>query len=95
MTIDSTHIEKISHLARLQINHDDIPAYVKNLNDILQLVDEMSRVNTDGIQPMAHPLDAHQRLRKDEVTETDQHVRFQSIAPATEAGLYLVPQVIE
>ncbi|MCK4710630.1 MAG: Asp-tRNA(Asn)/Glu-tRNA(Gln) amidotransferase subunit GatC, partial [Gammaproteobacteria bacterium] len=65
------------------------------LSSILDLVDQMSAVNTDDVEPMAHPMDASQRLRADIVTETNQREKFQSVAPKTEDGLYLVPQVIE
>jgi len=61
----------------------------------LDFVAQMSAVDTAGVSPMAHPMDAAQRLRPDTVTETDQRERFQSIAPQVEAGLYLVPKVIE
>ena len=65
------------------------------LNGILALVDEMQAVDTNGIEPMAHPQDARQRLREDVVTDRDQRALYQSVAPATEDGLYLVPKVIE
>ena len=61
----------------------------------MQFVEQMNTVDTSGVVPMAHPLDAHQRLRPDEVTETDQRELFQAGAPLVEAGLYLVPKVIE
>ena len=72
-----------------------IPGYARNLSDILALVEQLNAVDTAGVEPMAHPLDATQRLRPDEVTETDEREAFQAIAPQTEAGLYLVPKVIE
>lgn len=95
MSLDKSDVEKIAHLARLAIDETTIPDYAHDLNNILNLVEQMSAVNTDSVTPMAHPLDAHQRLREDVVTETDQRELFQSIAPKTEAGVYLVPQVIE
>jgi aspartyl-tRNA(Asn)/glutamyl-tRNA(Gln) amidotransferase subunit C len=88
-------IEKIAHLARLQIEAADIPGYARNLSEILALVEQMNSVDTQGVQPMAHPQDVHQRLRPDEVTEVDQRESFQRHAPLTETGLYLVPRVIE
>jgi aspartyl-tRNA(Asn)/glutamyl-tRNA(Gln) amidotransferase subunit C len=88
-------IRKIAHLARLQIDEQDIPLYARNLSEILALVEQMNSADTSGVQPMAHPQDISQRLRPDEVTETDQRERFQRIAPQTEGGLYLVPKVIE
>ncbi len=95
MTLERADIEKIAHLARLQIDAEDIPLYARNLSGILELVEQMNRVDTTGVEPMAHPLEMAQRLRRDEVTETNQRARFQRIAPQVEAGLYLVPKVIE
>lgn len=95
MSLDKSDVEKIAHLARLAIDESSIPAYARDLNNILNLVEQMSAVDTETVSPMAHPLDAHQRLRKDVISETDQRELFQSIAPKTDAGVYLVPQVIE
>ena len=95
MSLDKSDVEKIAHLARLAIEDQDIPDYARDLNNILNLVEQMNAVDATDILPMAHPLDAHQRLRPDAVTEVDQRELFQSIAPKTEAGVYLVPQVIE
>ncbi len=95
MTLDATEIRKIAHLARLGINADDIPEYSRNLSDILAFVEQLNAVDTSGVEPLAHPLEATQRLRADTVTETDNRENFQQVAPETESGLYLVPQVIE
>lgn len=95
MSLDKTDVEKIAHLARLGINEEDIPGYASNLSNILDLVEQMNAVNTDDVTPMAHPLDAHQRLREDEVKEENQRDHFQQISPAVEKGLFLVPKVIE
>lgn len=95
MALDKSDVEKIAHLARLAISEEDIPAYAHNLSNILTLVEQMSSVDTSGVTPMAHPLDMAQRLREDAVTETNQRDHFQAIAPSVEAGLYLVPKVIE
>jgi len=95
MSLDKNDVEKIAHLARLAIVDDDIPGYAKSLSNILELVEQMDAVDTENVSPMAHPHDAHQRLREDAVTETDQRDHFQSIAPEVEDHLYLVPQVIE
>ena len=85
----------IARLARIQIDPQDIEGYARDLSGILDLVDQLNSADTQGIEPMAHPLDRSQRLRADEVTEEDQRERFQSQAPQVEAGLYLVPKVIE
>ncbi len=95
MSLEKTDIEKIAHLARLEIDPDDVSRYARDLSVILELVEQMNRVDTGGVQPMAHPLQMAQRLRADEVTETNQRDKFQQIAPQVEAGLYLVPKVIE
>jgi aspartyl-tRNA(Asn)/glutamyl-tRNA(Gln) amidotransferase subunit C len=95
MSLDKTQVEKIAHLARLQIDPADIPKYATNLSNILDLVAQMDAVDTEGVTPMAHPTEAVQRLRDDQVTETDQRDHFQAIAPQVENGLYLVPKVIE
>jgi aspartyl-tRNA(Asn)/glutamyl-tRNA(Gln) amidotransferase subunit C len=95
MSVDQSDITKVALLARLKIDEADVPQYVDNLSNILGLVEQMSEVNTDDVVPMAHPLDAAQRLRADEVTETNQRDKFQALAPQVESGLYLVPKVIE
>ena len=95
MSLDAAEIKKIAHLARLGINAEDIPEYSRNLSDILAFVEQLNAVDTTGVEPLAHPLEATQRLRADEVTETNNRDSFQQVAPETESGLYLVPQVIE
>ena len=95
MALSSEAVENIAKLARLDLAKNDLPQYADTLNNILHLVDQMSAVNTDNIEAMAHPLDISQRLREDRITEHDQHQLFQSIAPDTEDQLYLVPKVIE
>ncbi len=95
MALEPSEVEKIAHLARLAIDPDDVPEYARNLSDILAFVEQLNSVDTSDVVPMAHPLDARQRLRPDVVTETDQREHFQAHAPAVEAGLYLVPKVIE
>ena len=95
MSLDAAEIKKIAHLARLGINAEDIPEYSRNLSDILAFVEQLNAVDTTGVEPLAHPLEATQRLRADEVTETNNRDSFQQVAPETEAGMYLVPQVIE
>jgi aspartyl-tRNA(Asn)/glutamyl-tRNA(Gln) amidotransferase subunit C len=95
MSLDKQDIEKIAHLARLGIDEKDVPEYARNLTNILDLVEQMNATDTEGVTPMAHPLDAHQRLRVDEVTEKNQREHFQENAPDVESGLFLVPQVIE
>ena len=95
MSLDADDVKKIALLARLKIDEADVPGYVSNLSNIIDLVEQMNAVDTTGVVPMSHPMDAVQRLREDEVTETNKREVFQAIAPNTEDGLYLVPQVIE
>ncbi|PXX89802.1 Asp-tRNA(Asn)/Glu-tRNA(Gln) amidotransferase GatCAB subunit C [Marinobacter vulgaris] len=95
MTISREDIEKVAVLARIRVDEAQVSALEKDLGNILDLVDQLSAADTDAVEPMAHPLNAVQRLRPDEVTETNQREAFQAIAPATENGLYLVPRVIE
>ena len=95
MALNRSDVEKIAHLARLGLNDADIPRTTEALNSILGLIDQMQAVDTTGIEPLAHPLEASQRLRADVVTESNHREAYQSIAPAVENGLYLVPKVIE
>jgi aspartyl-tRNA(Asn)/glutamyl-tRNA(Gln) amidotransferase subunit C len=93
--LDPSEVENIAHLARLSIEAADVEPYARNLSAILAFVEQLNRVDTSDVLPMAHPLDTPQRLRADEVTETNQRDEFQAHAPQVEAGLYLVPKVIE
>lgn len=88
-------VQKIASLARLGIPSDELADYTNHLSKILEWVAEFDAVDTDDVTPMAHPLELHQRLRADKVTESDQRTLFQENAPHVEAGLYLVPKVIE
>src|SRR3954463_491857 len=95
MAVDRSDIAKLANLARIAISDDAADEVAASISNILARVNKLKAVNTDGVLPMAHPLDAVQRLRADVVTEPNQRELFQSIAPATQDGLYLVPQVIE
>ncbi len=95
MSISKEEVLKVAHLGRLEITEDKVDEYTQNLSNILDFVAQMDSVDTDGIEPMSHPLDAVQRLRVDVVSESNQRELFQSIAPAAQEGLYLVPKVIE
>ncbi len=95
MSLQREDVEKIAHLARIELSEADIPRYTDNLSSIFEFIEQLNSVDTKGIVPMAHPLDAVARLRPDMVSETDQRVHFQQNAPLVEAGLYLVPKVIE
>jgi aspartyl-tRNA(Asn)/glutamyl-tRNA(Gln) amidotransferase subunit C len=96
MNLTRQDVEKIAHLARLAITEQEMPVYVKSLSSIVNFVDELSRAETGAVLPMAHPLDGqHQRLRADAVSESDNREKYQANAPAVQAGLYIVPRVIE
>ncbi|KAA8979761.1 MULTISPECIES: Asp-tRNA(Asn)/Glu-tRNA(Gln) amidotransferase subunit GatC [Gammaproteobacteria] len=95
MSISRDKIEQVAWLARIRLEDSEKEALEGKLSDILGMVDQLQASDTDGITPMAHPLDATQRLRPDEVTETNKRERFQAVAPETQDGLYLVPRVVE
>ena len=95
MSLDITDVKRVAHLARIEISDLDAESYLAKLSGILGLIEQMQAVDTTGITPMSHSQDLIQRLREDVVTETNQRELFQSIAPAVENGLYLVPKVIE
>ncbi len=95
MSISEQDMARVAELARIRLDDATVADVTRRIRDILAMIDQMQAVDTDHVLPMANPLDATQRLRDDEVTETDQRERFLAIAPATEEGLYLVPRVIE
>ena len=95
MALSSEEIRRIAHLARIAVTEQEAAEIGQKLTGIFKLIEEMQAVDTTGVEPMSHALDVVQRLREDEVSETDQHQRFQAVAPQVEAGLYLVPKVIE
>lgn len=95
MSLTVEEVKKIAHLARLNVTETELPKYAEKLSSIFDLIAQMDQADTNGITPMAHPLNTSQRLRKDAVTETDQRELLQTNAPAVDTGLYLVPQVIE
>ena len=95
MSLEKSDIDKIARLARLSISEADTPNYIHDVSNILDLVEKMNSIDTDNIEPLAHPLEITARLREDKVTETDQRAHFQRIAPAVDNGHYLVPKVID
>ena len=95
MSLTANDVKKIAHLARLGIDESQIEHYAQDLSKVLDLMTQMSQADTQDVKPMAHPMDQTQRLRPDIVSETNLRENFQAIAPQTEAGLYLVPKVIE
>jgi len=95
MKLSRHEVEAIAHLARLEISAEEVPVYVDNLSRIIDFVQQLERADTEGVTPMAHPLNMTQPLRDDVVTEPDQRALYQQNAQAVESGLYLVPRVIE
>ena len=95
MSLTEADVKRMAHLARIEIEANEVAPMLAQLSNILGLVEQMQAVDTTGVAPMAHAQDVSLRLREDRVTETDQHQAFQAIAPQVEAGLYLVPKVIE
>jgi len=93
--VDPSEIQKIAHLARIEVSEDVAKDTASSITDILKFVDQLQSVDTEGVIPMSHPLDAVQRLRADKVSEEDVRDQFQAIAPEAESGLYLVPKVID
>ena len=94
-TLDQQAIEHLAHLARLQLEEDAKHQIEKDLNQIVSMVNQISSVNTQNIDPMAHPFEVSQRLRKDEVSETNQRDELLKLTPQTESGLFLVPKILE
>ena len=95
MSLTEADVKRMAHLARIEIAQAEVAPMLSQLSNIMGLVEQMQAVDTSGVAPMAHAQDLSLRLREDRVTETDQHEAFQAVAPEVEAGLYLVPKVIE
>jgi len=96
MSLTRTDVEGIAHLARLAITAEEMPVYVDSLSKIFSFVEQLNGADIAAVEPMAHPLAGQtQRMRPDEIVDTDRHEKYQRNAPRVEAGLYLVPRVIE
>ncbi|MBM0108494.1 Asp-tRNA(Asn)/Glu-tRNA(Gln) amidotransferase subunit GatC [Steroidobacter sp. S1-65] len=96
MSLTRHDVENIAQLARLALTEEQLPVYVDSLSKIFDFVAQLNAADTSTVEPMAHPLaDQVQRMRPDEVLDSDQHAKYQRNAPRVEADLYLVPQVIE
>jgi aspartyl-tRNA(Asn)/glutamyl-tRNA(Gln) amidotransferase subunit C len=93
LTIDD--VKRVAHLARIAVDDAEAGAALAQLSGIFKLIEQMQAVDTTGIAPMSHAQDLMLRLREDAITENDQRAQFQAVAPQVEAGLYLVPKVIE
>ena len=95
MALTLSDVEKIAKLSRLHLSSEEQAQILQELNDIFTLVEKMQTVNTDGIEPMAHPHEVALRLREDVVSESDHAAEYQAVAPEVRNRLYIVPQVIE
>ena len=95
MSLSKDQVQHIAMLARLELSDDEYAESVKKLSRIVDFVDHLSEADTEGVVPMAHPLDVAQRLRPDVVIEADERDRYQQNASSVSGGLYLVPKVIE
>ncbi|MHB0774392.1 Asp-tRNA(Asn)/Glu-tRNA(Gln) amidotransferase subunit GatC [Halomonas sp. WWR20] len=95
MALEHADVTRAAHLARMGLGDDEAAGYVDDLTRILEMVDRLQAVDTQGVAPLAHPLDMTQRLRADEVTEVNRREHYQAHAPAVSDGLYLVPRVVE
>ena len=96
MSLTRKDVEGIAQLARLSITEAELPVYADSLSKILSFVEQLNAAAVERVEPMAHPLaDQVQRLRPDEVVKVEQRDKYQHNAPRVEAGLYLVPKVIE
>lgn len=93
--MDNDTVNHIATLARIGIDPEEAAGYAAELSKILEFVEQMSSVDTDDVEPLTHPQDRLLRMREDRVTEGDQRDEFQKVAPSVEAGLYLVPRVVE
>ena len=95
MSLTPDDVRRLARLARIEVTPEETGAVLERLNGVLGLVDQMRRVDTKGIEPLSHAVDLSQRLRPDEAQAPDPRDAYQSVAPAVEKGLYLVPKVIE
>ena len=95
MSLSNDQVGHIARLARIALSDTELDATRAKLNGIFELIEQMQAVDTTGVEPMSHPQELATRLRPDLVTEADRRDAFQKVAPQTEAGLYLVPKVIE
>ncbi|RIX48570.1 MAG: Asp-tRNA(Asn)/Glu-tRNA(Gln) amidotransferase subunit GatC [Rhodocyclales bacterium GT-UBC] len=95
MSLTLEQVQRIALLARIEVSESEALATQAHLNGIFQLIEQMQAVDTRGVEPMAHAQDLSQRLREDAVSEGNRRAAYQAVAPEVEAGLYLVPKVIE
>ncbi|MDO4656949.1 Asp-tRNA(Asn)/Glu-tRNA(Gln) amidotransferase subunit GatC [Kingella sp. (in: b-proteobacteria)] len=95
MSLTLNDVEKIAKLSRLTLSDDEKNSTLEKLNAVFALVEKMQTVNTDGVEPMAHPHEVALRLRDDAVTESDHAAEYLAVAPEVRNRMYIVPHVIE
>ena len=95
MSITNADVQQAAHLARIGLDTNQIEHHRQDLRQILKLVEQINAVDTTGVEPLSNPLDSVQRMRDDQVTETNQRDKFQPLSAATGEKHYLVPKVIE
>ena len=95
MSLSIEQVQRLARLARIEISPPEAEQSRDQLNGIFALIEQLQAVDTRGIEPMAHAVDVAQRLREDIVSESDRREAYQAVAPEVEAGLYLVPRVVE
>ena len=95
MALTLEDVKRVAHLARIAVDEAEARVVLDQLTRVFGLIEQMQAVDTRGIEPMAHALDVVQRLRDDQITDSDRHRTFQALAPQVENDLYLVPKVIE
>ena len=95
MDVTEEVVKNIAELVQLKVDDAEIQQLTEGMQNILALADQMQAIDTEGVEPVSNPLDALQKLRPDAITEKNQRELFQSLAPVSESGLYLVPRVVE
>jgi len=93
--LNAQTVSAIANLARLSLNDTQSAEYAQSLNKILDMMDSLKSIDTEGVEPLKSPFDTPQPLRADVVTESNHRDEYQAVAPETQDGLYLVPRVIE
>jgi aspartyl-tRNA(Asn)/glutamyl-tRNA(Gln) amidotransferase subunit C len=95
MSFTLLDVTRIAQLARIEVSEAEAQQVLAQLQGVFTLIEELQSVDTRGVEPMSHAQDVRLRLREDRVTEGDDRERFQALAPLVDAGLYLVPKMIE
>lgn len=93
--MDDATLARLGHLSRILMQDEERAALLQDLRTILRFVDEIKSVQTEGVEPLAHPLDTVQTLRTDSVIDDIEREKYQQIASKTADGFYVVPKVID